>query len=174
MIGDVRVNLKMLKKTEQVLTVIIDGTISSFFAVILLLTILQVVLRYGFNASVLGAGESMEGLFIYTTAIGAATAVRRRQHISINALVSVLPILYQRAADVLAHLLVAFLNGVMIYYSVTWISKVGGNESPVMRIPEWTMQVSIPIGCGLVIFYCFVNIVLTIRGEWPASEDRAC
>ena len=162
---------EMLKKTADLLTVILDGVIASFFAAILLITIFQVVLRYGFNASVLGGSEAMEGLFIYTTAIGAAAAIRRRQHININFMVTLLPVLLQRIVDVLVHLLVAFLNGVMIYYSVGWISKVGGNESPVMRVPEWTMQISIPVGCGLVIFYCLVNIVLTTRAEWPVPEN---
>jgi TRAP-type C4-dicarboxylate transport system permease small subunit len=164
----------MLEKTEKAFTVILDAVVAFFFAVILLSTILQVILRYGFNASVLGAVESMETLFIYTTAIGAAAAVRRRQHISINFVVSLLPVFLMRIVDVVAHLLIAFINGVMIYFSIGWISKVGGNESPVMRIPEWIMQISIPIGCGLVILYCLFNVVLTIRGDWPLPEDRAC
>ena len=164
----------MLKKTEQALAVGIDVVVASFFAAILLITILQVCLRYGFNSAILGGVEAMEGLFIYTTAIGAAVAVRRRSHINISFLMSLLPVFWQRAADVLAHGLVAFLNAGMIYYSMTWISKVGSNESPVLRVPEWTMQISIPIGCGLVIFYCIVNIILTIRGEWPSQEDCAC
>jgi TRAP-type C4-dicarboxylate transport system permease small subunit len=157
-----RVRQKMLQKIAYTLTVILDAVIASFFTAILLITILQVLLRYGFNQAVLGGNEAMESLFIYTTAIGAAAAIRRRQHININ------------FADVLVHLLVAFLNGVMIYYSAAWISKVGGNESPVMRIPEWIMQISIPVGCSLVIFYCLVNIILTIRGEWPVPEDQEC
>lgn len=169
-----RVSVEMLNKTAHILTIILDAVIASFFAAILLITILQVLLRYGFNAAVLGGVEAMEGLFIYTTAIGAAAAVRRRQHININFMVKLLPVLLQRWVDVLVHLLVAFLNGVMIYYSVGWISKVGSNESPVMRIPEWTMQISIPVGCGLVIVYCLVNIVLTARGEWPVPENQAC
>jgi TRAP-type C4-dicarboxylate transport system permease small subunit len=164
----------MLKKTADVLAIALDGVIASFFAAIILVTILQVVLRYGFNASVLGGGEAMEGLFIYTTAIGAAAAVRRREHIHINVLVRSLPLGLQRGADVLVHLAVALLNVVMIYYSVGWIGKVGDNESPVMRIPEWIFQISIPVGCALVIFYCFVNVVLTVRGEWPAPEDGIC
>ena len=163
-----------LHKFANILRLCLDAVIAAFFAVILLTTILQVVLRYGFNSSVLGGSELMEGLFIYTTAIGAATALSRRQHINIDFVVGLLPIPLQRLVDILAHLLVAFLNGVMIYYSVTWISKVGGNESPVMRVPEWTMQISIPIGCGLVIFYCLVNIILTFRGEWPKPEREIC
>ena len=163
--------VEMLKPIEQFLLKLIDGAIALFFAAILLTTILQVCLRYGFNSSVLGGGEAMEGLFIYTTAIGAAAAVRRRQHININCLVMVLPVSLQRVADVIVHLLIAFLNGVMIYYSVTWISKVGNNESPMLRIPEWTTQISIPIGCALVIFYCLVNVLITLRGEWPQEEE---
>jgi TRAP-type C4-dicarboxylate transport system permease small subunit len=164
----------MLHKFSTTLIRVLDGVIAFFFAVILLVTIMQVVLRYGFNSSVLGGSEAMEGLFIYTTAIGAAAAVRRRQHINIDYVVGLLPLALKRAVDIAAHLLVAFLNGVMIYYSVAWISKVGSNESPVMRVPEWTMQISIPIGCTLVIFYCLVNIILTFRGEWPEPEQERC
>lgn len=166
--------MKALQKISAILSVILDTVIASFFAGILLITILQVVLRYGFNSAVLGGNEAMEGLFIYTTAIGAAVAVRRRLHININYMVGLMPNRLQKGVDVLVHLLVAFLNSAMIYYSIAWISKVGNNESPVMRIPEWTMQISIPIGCGLVIFYCLVNIILTICSEWPLKEDQTC
>ena len=163
-----------LTKISNALAIILDVVMASFFAAILLITILQVLLRYGFNASVLGGGEAMEGLFIYTSALGAAAAVRRREHIRINFLVKLLPVVCRRIVDVLVHLLVAFLNGAMIYYSLAWIAKVGGNESPVMRIPEWTVQISIPLGCGLVIFYCLFNITLTVTGRWPETTEQAC
>ena len=163
--------MKIFHEIGHLLTIILDTAIASFFAAILLITILQVFLRYGFNESVLGGNEAMEGLFIYTTAIGAATAVRRRQHINIDFIVKLLPSTLQKIADVFVHLLIAFLNIVMIYYSINWISKVGGNESPVMRIPEWTTQISIPIGCGLVICYCLFSIIMTICGEGMLPED---
>jgi TRAP-type transport system small permease protein len=70
--------------------------------------------------------------------------------------------------------MIAFLNGVMISYSIRWISKVGSNESPVMRVPEWIFQVSIPIGCSLVIAYCLVMILLIIWDQSPAQGDESC
>jgi len=164
----------MFSRMEHILALILDGVITFLFGVILMLTIIQVFLRYGLNSSLLGASETMEVLFIYTTALGAAAALRRRQHININYVETHLPIPVRKVVDVLAHLLVAFLNGVMIYYSVSWIGMVGSNESPVMRIPEWTFQVSIPIGCALVVFYCLVNIALTLTGQWPGTEDLSC
>jgi TRAP-type C4-dicarboxylate transport system permease small subunit len=164
----------MLSKIEHILALVLDGVITLFFGVILLLTIIQVFLRYGFNSSLLGANETMEGLFIYTTALGAAAALRRRKHININFVETLLPPLMRRVADIVVHLLVAFLNGVMIYYSIGWIRMVGDNESPVMRIPEWTYQVSIPVGCGLVVCYCLVNIAMNISGNWTEPEDQSC
>ncbi len=166
--------MKSLKKTAQALALALDGVIASFFAIILLITIVQVGLRYLFNSSILGGNEAMEGLFIYTTAIGAAAAIQRRQHISINFFVLKLPPGFQRLVDALVHLLVAFLNGIMIYYSIGWISRVGSNESPVMRIPEWLFQISIPIGCSLVIIYCLVIIILDIWDEGPVRGDEPC
>lgn len=163
-----------LKRAAHLLTRALDGVIASFFAFIILITIVQVILRYVFNASILGGNEAMEVLFIYTTAIGAAVAVRRRQHININYFVQQLPLLFQRLVDILVHLLIAFLNGVMIYCSINWISKVGTNESPVMRIPEWIFQLSIPIGCALVIVYCIIIIALDIWDEQPVQGDRTC
>ena len=76
--------MEALKRVSHLLSLILDGIIASCFAVILVLTILQVILRYVFNESIIGGNELMEGLFIYTTAIRAAVAVRRRQHINIS------------------------------------------------------------------------------------------
>ena len=166
--------MKSLIRLANLMTLMLDGVIASFFAVILLITILQVILRYLFNASIIGGNELMEGLFIYTTAIGAAVALRRRQHINISYIIQQLPKFLQRLDDILVHALIAFLNGVMIFYSIRWISKVGSNESPVMRVPEWIFQISIPIGCGLVIAYCLVMIVLVICDELPATGDESC
>jgi len=163
-----------LKRAASLLTLILDAVIASLFAVILLITILQVILRYVFNQSIIGGNELMEGLFIYTTAIGAAAAIRRRQHINISYIIQQLPDFLQRLDDILVHALIAFLNGVMVFYSIRWISKVGSNESPVMRVPEWIFQISIPIGCSLVILYCLATIVLVIWDEQTPQRDDSC
>jgi TRAP-type C4-dicarboxylate transport system permease small subunit len=156
-----------MHRLEKLLTKLVDGVITLFFALILLITITQVFLRYGLNTSLLGGNEAMEGLFIYTTALGAAVAIRFRRHISINYLVQKLPLPALRALDALNHLLIAGFNGVLIYYSYDWIRQVGGHESPVMRVPEWLFQISVPLGCFLVILYCLFTMVL----DWLEPEE---
>ena len=166
--------MNIVKQVAQLLTLILDWVIGSFFAGIILLTILQVILRYVFNAGILGGNEAMEALFIYTTSIGASLAVLRKRHININYFVGLLPKILRRLIDICVHLIIAFLNGVMIYFSVDWISKVGSNESPVLRVPEWIFQLSIPVGCGLVIMYCFIVILTIIWGEDFVGGEGKC
>ena len=73
-----------IERFKRILIVILDGVITFFFSVIFMLTVLLVVLRYVFNTSIIGGNEAMEYLFIYTTAIGAAAALGRRDHIKIT------------------------------------------------------------------------------------------
>ena len=154
--------METLHRIERVLTQILEGIITVFFFIILTITVLFVVLRYGFNESIIGGNEAMEYLFIYTTAIGAAISVAHREHIKITFLVNKLPTGLRRLIDSLGLLLVAFLNGVMIWLGIPWIKTVGSFESPVLRIPNRFIQMSVPIGCTLVIVYCLYHILLNL------------
>jgi TRAP-type C4-dicarboxylate transport system permease small subunit len=154
--------VKNLHRFERILTRLLEGIVTLFFFIILTITVLFVLLRYGFNESIIGGNEAMEYLFIYTTAIGAAISVAHREHIKITYFVEKFPRLLQRIVDSIGLLLIAFLNGIMIWLGIPWIKTVGSFESPVLRIPNRFIQVSVPIGCTLVIVYCLYHILLNI------------
>jgi len=144
---------------EAVITRVLETVVTVFFGVIIVLTILLVVMRYVFNSSIIGGNELMEYLFIYTTAIGAAVAVGRREHISITYFLEKLPAKLQIGVDVLGLMLVAGINILIAVLSNRWIAKVGSSESPVMRIPMWTIEISVPIGCLFAALYCLFVII---------------
>ena len=163
--------MKGITAAFEMLSKVLEATITIFFFVILMLTIILVILRYGFNEAIIGGNEVMEHLFIYTTAIGAAVALGRREHIKITWFVDKLSHRSRRLVDVVGFLSIAFINVVMIYYSVPWIRKVGSFESPVLRLPNRTIQLIVPIGCGLVIIYCLYHILAAILGGSGTSEE---
>jgi len=158
---------------EKRLDRILEMLVTLMFFSILSLTILLVVMRYGFNSSIIGGNEAMEYLFIYTTALGAAVSVGKGDHIRISFLVDYLKGFPRRCIDILGYLLIAFINAVMIYYSLPWIRSAGYFESPVMRIPNWMVQVSVPIGCALVILYCLNHVVLEWTGRHSEPKDAS-
>jgi TRAP-type C4-dicarboxylate transport system permease small subunit len=156
------VKMKGIQRFKRILSVILEWIITFFFSIILMLTVVLVVLRYGFNTAIIGGNEAMEYLFIYTTAIGAAVALERREHIKITYFVDRLPLAMRSVVNVLDLILIGFINGVMVWYSIPWIKSVGSFESPVLRIPNRIVQASVPIGCSLVILCCLCLMITDI------------
>jgi TRAP-type C4-dicarboxylate transport system permease small subunit len=156
------VHIERIQRFKRLLSIILEWIITFFFSIILMLTVVLVVLRYGFNTAIIGGNEAMEYLFIYTTAIGAAVALERREHIKITYFVDRLPLAMRSVVNVLDLILIGFINGVMVWYSIPWIKSVGSFESPVLRIPNRIVQASVPIGCSLVILCCLCLMITDI------------
>ena len=109
----------------EVLSKVLEVAITVFFLIILMLTIILVILRYGFNEAIIGGNEVMEYLFVYTTALGAAVALGRRIHIKITWFIDKLFPRVRLIVDIVGFLRIAFINWVMIFYSIPWIKTVG-------------------------------------------------
>ena len=136
--------------------------VTFFFFIILSITITLVIMRYGFNSAIIGGNEAMNYLFIYTTALGAAVSIGNSEHIKITFLVDKLKPRSRKFVNIINYAFIAFINAIMVWYSLPWIRYTGYFESPVLRIPNWIVQVSIPIGCILVILYCLNHIIFEI------------
>ncbi len=126
------------------------------------MVITLVVLRYGFNTTIVGGNELIVILFIYTSAIGAAVIVGKKEHIAITYFVDKLPPLPKKLVNIFNLLMIAVLNGTMIVYSIPWISKTGNYLTAVLGIPQVFSQIIVPIGCGIAILYCLYQIVLAL------------
>lgn len=154
--------MKRLIQIENRVNLILEVLVTLLFFSILSITIILVIMRYGFNSAIIGGNEAMNYMFIYTTALGAAVSVGKQDHIRISFLVEKLKGSKRRLIDILNHVLIGFINGVLIWYSFPWIKSAGAFESPVLRIPTWIVQISVPIGCSLVILYCLNHIALDL------------
>jgi TRAP-type C4-dicarboxylate transport system permease small subunit len=154
-----------MKRLETILTRVLEGVMVVSFLTIFILVVTLVVLRYVFNSSITGANEIITLLFVYTTAIGGAVAVGKREHIAITAVAERLPTTLRKVADAAGLLLIALINGVMLSYSVGWIDTTGGFLMPSTGLPRIVAQISIPIGCGLAVLYCALRLFFALRGE---------
>jgi len=162
--------MNAIRSAVGLATKVLEWFITSCFFVILVLTVVLVILRYGFNKAIIGGNELMEYLFIYTTSVGAAVALGRREHIKITWFIDKLAPGFRKVADAAGFLLIGFINAVMIRYSIPWIRSVGGFESPVLRLPNRSIQLIIPIGCGLVILYCLYHLIITLGSRPEATK----
>jgi len=150
----------------------IEGIITFFLIVIFSLTVILVVLRYVFNSSILGGSEAVTLLFIYTTALGAAVAIPKNRHIRISFFIDLLPGKLQVAVDACVYLLVAFINGVMMVYSLGWIALVGTDLSQSLGIPLGIVKASVPIGCSLALLLSLYAVYLVIKTGAPLDGEK--
>jgi TRAP-type C4-dicarboxylate transport system permease small subunit len=158
--------MKNLILIQKILTKAIEIILMIFFLVIISVTVLLVILRYVFNKGIFGGNELISYLFIYTTAMGAAVSIVKREHIKITYFIDKLPSVLRIIVDIIGHLLIIFINGIMVFYSLNWVKIAGVAESPTLRIPMYTVFVSVPIGCSLVIIYSIYLIIIDLANKY--------
>jgi len=154
-----------VKRLEGLLVRALEFVFCICFFVMFVLIVTQVALRYGFNESIGGANELATILFAYTSALGIAVGIAKRDHMAISWFTVRLSPTSQKVIDVIGLTLLALLNIVIFWYSLRWISITGGRMISVLQVPRWTAQVAIPIGTGASVIFCCIKLWLGFRGE---------
>ncbi len=161
-----------MKHLETLLTKTLEFVLAMLLLAISGTVVALVVLRYVFNSSITGANELVTILFVYTTAVGAALAIGKREHIAIPLVVEALPRRAQKFADIVGLVLVAILNTVMLGYSIGWIRVTGEYLMPSTGLPRAVAQVSVPFGCGLAVVYCLLRLLVPGAAQRDSAEHE--
>jgi len=131
----------------------------SVFALIALVAIVfaNVVARYGFGTSFIGALDAARWLFIAVILLGVPLAHRARAHLQITMLIDKLPPVGQRVAHFVSDFIISWTTLLLMFGGIELMSRIGGvNVS--LQLPQWTPYLAIPISCTLGIIY------LALRG----------
>ena len=154
-----------MKQFERILIKALEIAFSICLLCMFALIVTQVALRYGFNRSIGGANELATILFAYTSALGIAVAIARREHMAISWFMMRLSSRPRKIVDGLGLVLLATLNIVIFCYSINWIRTTGSDMISVLQVPRWTSQIAIPIGTGASALFCFIKLYLGLRGD---------
>ena len=157
--------MNRLLQIEQAITKLLIVILSFLFLCIVMLVITLVILRYGFNTTIVGGNEIIVILFIYTSAIGAAVIIGKKEHIAITYFIDKTPPHINRLINIINLLLVAILNSVIIMYSIPWIKKTGGYLTATLGIQQIYLQLIVPISCSIAILYCLFQIIFLLNNE---------
>jgi TRAP-type C4-dicarboxylate transport system permease small subunit len=152
---------------------VLDGLLVLNLLAISVIVVAQVLLRYCLSSSITGANEAITVLFIHMSALGAAVAVGRREHIAITIATDTLPSRLRRFVETLHIVGVGIINAVMVLYSLGWIRLTGQYLMPTTELPRAVVQCSVPIGCGLAVFLCLTQLVRTsnVEAGEPATRE---
>lgn len=153
-----------------------EALVAFLLAAMTIVTFIQVVLRYVFNAGFVWALELTIFLFAWLVLIGMSYGVRVGSHIGVDLLVKNLPPIQAKIVGLISILLCMF-SGVMAvggYQDIDLLLLIG-IEAEDLPIPLWIPKLILPIGF-LLLFVRFAQAgwnLLTGKGTGLHLADEA-
>ena len=158
---------KFMDVIEKIIRILLFVTV----AVMVVVMIYQVILRYVFSASNSWSEELCRYLFIYSVMLGAAIAVRRNSHLQIDVLTSRFSPKLKNIVTIVATVAGIVFLGYLFIYSVELMKT--GVKTASAGIPGVNMAMTyfaIPLGIGLMVL-CSIEVIPKNVHELRAGKE---
>jgi TRAP-type transport system small permease protein len=140
-------------------------TITAFLMMLMvLLTLLQVVSRYAFDAALPWTEELARLDLVYVTFFGSVVAFQRREHLRVEVLVHALPLGSRKWLGVIVDLASMLVLGVVVWQGVPLLIKFWPLLSASLEWPVTVLYFPVVFCCGVLLIYTAVDVVAAIRG----------
>ena len=141
------------------------------------LNFINVVGRYGFGSTMLGADELQIYIMVFMAFLGAAVVAWRNQHLRMDVVVAALPerirYLVKIAEGVAIVVLTAFVLWNSTYYAKQMFSF--GRVSDMAHVPMWIPHGAVAVGFGLMALIGCLRLVEVLIGRplfSPSDPER--
>jgi TRAP-type C4-dicarboxylate transport system permease small subunit len=163
--------MRALALINRVLSSVVTVVLVAAFAVMLLLSVTQILLREVFHASIPWGDIAGRHLVIVVGLLGAGRAAAKGRHFRIDVLTRFLPQAPRRWARVLADLFAVVVCGFLVLAGRTFLT-VGLDPSAVLfpGVRQSTAALVVPVGFSLIGFQFLLNAA---RGALKAIRGRA-
>jgi TRAP-type C4-dicarboxylate transport system permease small subunit len=129
------------------------------FMIVFVVVLLQVFMRYVFNAPIAWSEELARYLFMWLCFIGWCFATRNGTHIRIAIVADNLPNSWRKALDILNFILTMIFAVVLLIYGSVMMEKNFGVQSITLFFSYAVVYASVPFGMAFLIFYNIYRIV---------------
>lgn len=132
--------------------------------VMLTLTFVNVISRFGFHMSLSFTEEIVTGLFVLASLSGASIAIRDGAHLGLDFITFCMPKPIQKVLSILANLLGMVFCGIVFYYGVMMVHQefITKQISATMQWPEWIYGCVVPLGALLLIVRYLITLFQTL------------
>lgn len=163
----------MLKALNSLIDWLEGFAMVAFMSIATVITVVQVVYRYGFNSSLFWAEEVVIYSIICMSFVGASMGVRHGAHISVDVLNAMVPPAVNRWLHIIACVLGMVFAGFLIYFGFQlFFSALGrGQLSSALRFPvAWFY---LPIGLsGVLLMIRYLGLVKDVWSRPPVSHSE--
>lgn len=125
----------MLVRFVKIFALFIEAALIGLLALILGVGLVAVFFRYVMNSSLYWSDEVIRYMFVWMTFLGAALAVRNRQHIQVSYFRDLLPPVAKKTCEVASLTIVLLFNLLLFTLGVIWAWQTYGMVTPALELP---------------------------------------
>jgi TRAP-type C4-dicarboxylate transport system permease small subunit len=157
--------MNFLQKLEWRLIDLVAATATALFVVMLVLAIVQIVLRFGFNSGMLWADPLTRRLVLWVGLLGAVLATKEEKHFQLDVLTRFLLPAQRRALGILSAFVCALVCLLLAYASVSYMQAVASEHDPGLgNVPLSVVSAVIPLAFVLIALeFVLRGVTLTSR-----------
>lgn len=150
-----------------------DAIAVVLFVLMLGIVLLQVVLRYAFNAPLVWTDEAAQYLFVWVSFLGWTMATRKRIHIGIGVVIDRLPAAARRALHALWCALQVAFAVILLVVGVTITNAQADVKMVSIDFSFWPVYLVVPIAAAFLVIYALRDLALILtRGDIKATEAQ--
>jgi len=144
----------------------------ALLAAISLSLLLQIVMRYIFNAALSWSEEFARYCFVWSTFLSIGYSIKKGNMLRIDILVQYLPKSWRKPLDIVVELFTLGFFCLMFYNSIFVVGKISasGQTSPAIGLPMVAIYASLLVGFFLAIVRGVQKIVVLLRKDSGVSK----
>jgi TRAP-type C4-dicarboxylate transport system permease small subunit len=135
----------------------------TFLVLMSLATFGNVVLRYVFNSPIQWAEEFSRYAFIWVVFLGAAACSKRKMHIMIDAITSLLPARGRALCGLIVETVVLVLMLTIAYYGYI-LCTMATQATSTLKIPQYVVYAVVPFSAVLSSLHAVGGVWASLRG----------
>jgi TRAP-type C4-dicarboxylate transport system permease small subunit len=129
------------------------------FAVMSVMIVLQIIFRYILGAALSFSEELARYLFIWSALLGSAMCLKRRSHVSVELLMTVMPKAVKKYCVLLANVIGMIFYVILIVYGFEVVGVTMGQKSPGLGLQMGYVYLSIPISGIIMLIDAVYNTI---------------
>ncbi|MDR1827630.1 MAG: TRAP transporter small permease [Methylobacteriaceae bacterium] len=138
---------------------------------IVVIMCLAVFMRYVQGAPLQWVEEILILIFMWMIMIGAASAMRTRGHVSIDAVTSFLPRNIQAKIQIFDDIVSIVVLVTLGTLGLMLAMKAGAKITPIIGIPYRYIDLAMPVGCYWMAIYVVINLWRDVTGGSSATPQ---
>jgi len=143
----------------------IEVIIAAMLAVMLVMILLNVVLRYAFNSGITITEELSRLLFVWLVFLGAVAALFERAHLGVDTLLHMLPRPAKIVCFVLSNALMLYLSWLIFSGSWTQAAINYGSTTPVLGLSQSLYFIPVLVFTAMAMLWFSAMLLKSLRGR---------